>query len=509
MPPLPARWIRSCLLPMLIGLLAACGGGGGGGGGGGSILSDQAPPPRTAAPVFKRDSTLHVGTQASPGRGRLTEAGSRNGISLYAGPLPDGTSEADILVMLGQITPSGPGQVTPSTDDIFPITFRTSPTVRVVRGAPEEFRGVVREAVAILNSILPANQQMRFDATPVERPASLDAIPEGQIHVEFSDPGVDASGWRHVIPDLDVPSNGLAFRRLRHDCINSDCVDSTGKPVYPANNWTEAGWVGINSASEIHRADCDREECRNIPGGYDHLNVLRHGLVHELLHNLGLWGHVTDPDSVLSSNANFGNAKRGETFVLSAKDKDLIHAVFTRVKHNANPASAITNLGPWSRTSTHRMGMFATGGGTVAFGVWNRNGLIQPWAQGPAPDPTDTLRDADFDAGTAHWDGVFLGYASTGTTVTAVTGDVRLSVTLADLTAGTLAFSDLEQAGGTRWGDGDLDYRVTIADGRFDNQDRTGPDAGVITGVFLGTDHKAMAGTLRRDDLAGAFGGKN
>ena len=502
MPPLSTRLIRSCLLPMLIGLLTACGGGGGGGGGGGSILSNSDSPPRTAAPVFERGSTLHVGTQVSPGTDELTEAGSRSGIRLYEGPRTDGTIQADILGMLAQITPdcNDCDPVRPSTDIIFPITFRTSPTVRVVEGAPSHFREAVRDAVAIVNSVLPRDRQMRFDDRPVASPADIDAVPDDHIHVEYSNP-VDPDPllkWSRIDPRIE-PSHGITWRRFQFE-------EDLEKP-----NQTRAGWVGINSESDIYKdnyCSLPDSDCTGVTQ-YDYRNVLRHNLVHELLHALGLWGHVTDEDSVLSSNANFGDAKSGETFVLSAKDKDLIHAVFTRVQPNTNPASAIKDLGdkdlgPWSQTSTHRMGMFATGGGTVEFGVWTRNGLIQPWAEGPAP--TRALRNADFDAGTAHWDGVFLGYTSAGA---AVTGDVRLSVTLADLTAGTLAFSALEQAGGTRWGDGDLDYRVTIADGRFDNQDRTGPDAGVITGVFLGTDHKAMAGTLRRDDLAGAFGGKN
>lgn len=160
---------------------------------------------------------------------------------------------------------------------------------------------------------------------------------------------------------------------------------------------------------------------------------------------------------------------------------------------------AIADLGDWTAASSHQMGTFdETGGGTVAFGVWARNGLVQPWAEGPEPTGT---RDA-----TADWTGLFLGMTPSGGTVA---GDVRLAVRLAEGVSGTLTFRDLEQGDdGTQWGDGTLDYPVTLDADGFGNHGSSGGDAGRVTGVFLGADHKAMAGILRRSDLAGAFGGK-
>ncbi|MCY4306456.1 MAG: hypothetical protein OXC62_17020 [Aestuariivita sp.] len=448
-------------------MLTSCGGGSGGHG---DVVRPPAelPPANSdftdTYPVFHHGVTLHVGTQASPGTDGLINTDVRKDIHLYKGTRADGTSEGDVLAMFEQITPS------PHDDAIFPITFRTGPTVRVVQGADAAFLKAVQDAVAIINSVLPWEQQMTFNATPVASPASLDAIPVEHIYVEYSEP----SQWRRIYPDI-TPSHGVAWRLLRH------------ADVTEPDNYALAGWVGLNSTSTMIYSDP---------------NVVRHNLVHELLHNLGFWGHTDEntdrfSDSILTSNANYGGARTGRTYVLSAQDKDLIHASLTRVKPGITPASAITDLGVWSHMSSHQMGVFATGPSEVTFGVWERNGLVQPWAQGPAPTG---ILDA-----TAHWNGLFLGYIPTGL---GVVGDVRLVVQLADLTSGNLTFYDLEQDGGNVWGDGDLVYAVTIDTGRFDNQGLAGKDTGAVTGAFLGLNHEVMAGVLRRPDLVGAFGGK-
>ena len=59
---------------------------------------------------------------------------------------------------------------------------------------------------------------------------------------------------------------------------------------------------------------------------------------------------------------------------------------------------------------------------------------------------------------------------------------------------------------GVRWGDGDLHYFIKVRGSTFIQLDSS-PDDGVLTGAFFGLAHKAMGGTLRRDDLTAAFGG--
>ena len=95
----------------------------------------------------------------------------------------------------------------------------------------------------------------------------------------------------------------------------------------------------------------------------------------------------------------------------------------------------------------------------------------------------------------------------------AVAVAAALTVAL-DTLAGDLQFSDLEQwtdgqtpgpaSTGTMWDDGNLSYTVDVRGNTFT---RTGGDAGIVTGAFLGTEHQAIGGTLQRDDLTAAFGG--
>jgi len=466
--PILAKLILACICVLLTG----CGGGGrsSGGGGNNGNSSGGTPSPTSIVPlptpVFERSSTIHVGTNASPTG--LAQVGSvQDGITRYRGQRTDGTSEATILAMFKEITPP--------EDVIFPITFRTRPTVRVVRGAGADFRKAVQDAVAIINSVLPWERQIQFDfdAARVTAPALLSAIPDEHIYIEHSTP----DRWTRI--HLEAAGHGTSVRR--------DRFLDVGK----SNNYSLAGWVGVNRLSGI---DCTGGQCplRNA-------NYLRHTLVHELLHQLGFWGHSERfPDSVLTAGGNYSGAIAGTGFVLAPSDKDLIHAAYTRLAPGITPRRAITDLGEWSTTSVHQVGTFSTGGGRVRFGVWERNGLVQPWAQGPTP--TGTL-DA-----TANWDGLFLGVTSSGN---AVDGDVRLAVDMANMSSGRLTFSDLKQVDDdAQWDNGNLDYTVAIDEdeSRFDNHRSS--DAGIVTGVFLGTDHTAMAGTLRRRDLTGAFGGK-
>ena len=423
-------------------------------------------------PVFHQQNTVYVGTNALAVSAGMENVFTQNGITVFKGTQLDGTSEADVLAMFADITPAGTEDFI-EREVIFPITFPTYPTVQVVRGAQESFKTAVLDAVSIINSVLPWNKQMQFDDTLIAAPNSLSDVPNDYIYVEHTQP----SEW---IDDIDQNTIGPFTLGLS---LRKDKLEDVTLP----NNYTLAGWTGVNVSAQISNTN------------------LRHVIVHELLHHLGFWGHSDGrefPDSVLNETLD-GSRNR---FVLSSQDKDMIHAAYTRVEPGVVEAVDITSLGPWSRRSSHLMGMFDTdAGATVTFGVFTRNGLIQPWAQGPAP--RGLLQDASFAADDrARWKGVFLGYARSHQEVT---GDAYLEVQLSDLTAGDLTFTDLKDENDQRWRDGDLAYRVNISSGTFGNHGVSdSEDVGDVTGVFLGADYKAMAGVLRREDLSGGFGGR-
>ena len=64
--------------------------------------------------------------------------------------------------------------------------------------------------------------------------------------------------------------------------------------------------------------------------------------------------------------------------------------------------------------------------------------------------------------------------------------------------------SRFEESGAERWFPvRNIDYKVKMSQQGFYRSE----DDGQIVGVFLGPKHEGMAGTLKRTDLVGAFGG--
>ena len=132
--------------------------------------------------------------------------------------------------------------------------------------------------------------------------------------------------------------------------------------------------------------------------------VIRDTLTHELLHALGLSGHV--PTRFADSIMHIGSEPSS---YLPTIDADSLWAAYTRFEPGTE---SFENLGPWSESSFHIRGdMWYVG----AFGVGFRNGLASPWAFGPIPD-TD-LADNRALSGSATWNGALLGFTPEAHTV--------------------------------------------------------------------------------------------
>ncbi len=109
--------------------------------------------------------------------------------------------------------------------------------------------------------------------------------------------------------------------------------------------------------------------------------------------------------------------------------------------------------------------------GEVAFGAAFSNGLLRPWASGPAPDTA--LAENPRLAGTVRWSGRLLGLTPAAE---AVAGVADLAVHL-DSLDGDLNFTGLEYwpegaapgavGTGSTWRDGDLGYRVEVRGNTF------------------------------------------
>ena len=229
-------------------------------------------------------------------------------------------------------------------------------------------------------------------------------------------------------------------------------------------------------------------------------------IIHELLHALGIQGHVDSiefPDSIMGAA---GEYIPNPGFVISKIDREVL-----QIMYMSQRTDLYNDWGEWSDTSFHVMG--ASEDGALRFGVALFNGLPQPWTRGALPDDT-ALADNDGLSGTATWNGALLAFSGPSP----IAGDAELEVDL-----GTLADDDSEQDlrfrdiyfvnrfesdGEDRWfPTRNIDYKLTVSDNAFQNVTDEGYEEGWVTGAFLGSNHEHMGGTLKRTDMVGAFGG--
>lgn len=217
-------------------------------------------------------------------------------------------------------------------------------------------------------------------------------------------------------------------------------------------------------------------------------------VAHELVHALGIYGHV-DPFRFRSLMSSWG----GDA-TLWPTDREALRVLYGRLQ----PGDDAFSFGPWTSESLHIHG----NGAYAGFGVALRNGHAEPWAYGHPPD--GYLADNSRLSGSATWSGSLLGLTPNAE---AVAGSAMIRVDI-DTMGGRADFKDLEHwsageapgaAGtGSIWGDGDLAYAISI---RGNNFREIGGDDGRLTGVFTGLSHQGVAGTLERSDLSAAFGG--
>ena len=247
-----------------------------------------------------------------------------------------------------------------------------------------------------------------------------------------------------------------------------------------------------------------------IPDDFDTSEYVypRKVIVHELLHALGIVGHVDSiefPDSIMGTSGeyipNLGH-------IISKIDREVLQIMYMNKR-----SDLYNDWGEWSDTAFHLMG--ESEDGDVSFGVVLFNGLPQPWARGVKPD-TDLADNEDL-SGTATWTGSLLGFSGPSP----LAGDAELEVDL-----DTLADDDSEQDlrfrdiyfvnraesdttdSSDRWfHTREIDYKVAVAGNWFENVTGDDYERGLVVGSFLGAEHEHMAGTVKRTDMIAAFGG--
>ena len=405
------------------------------------------------------------------------------------------------------------------------------PVVHIAQGARPEMVSDTVYAVQLLNAELPLDWQLRVSSSSDKSTASRpndgeivvkflqpEAWPEehqryisySNVWLEFSphsepiDPASDlvsADVARTAEAEASLQVQEAALEELEAVSQSQSQQATVGPIDHPVDPMFSST---INRAEIYVRSDLDADESKEALRSFGKARVRT--LAHELLHALGR-GHADPayfPESIMLLTAS-------ETipgFFLHPLDRAALQAVYGRLEPGDGVYAIYTELDDWDARSIH---VRATQGseGEGVFGVRLQNGLPQPWAIGTAP--FFNLAENTRLGGTASWDGRLIGLTPGAE---AVAGDTGMTVDLSTL-SGMLNFTNLEHwaseappgaiGTGTVWGDGDLSYAISIQGNVFTQM---GGDEGLVAGAFFGRAHEAMGGTLRRDDLGAAFGGK-
>lgn len=233
-------------------------------------------------------------------------------------------------------------------------------------------------------------------------------------------------------------------------------------------------------------------------------------LAHEIMHALGIDGHVSVSfQSIMKGTGEIHAVSQGgvrqPVSVLYPVDREAL-----RVLYGGDAAS----FGPWASTSLHIHGNTPHAG----FGVALRNGYAEPWAYGYLM--SYGLETNPALSGTVTWSGDLVGFTPDAE---AVMGDSAIRVHMSTL-RDTAFFTSFEhwparqtpgaEGTGIMWGDGDLGYTIAVSSndaaagkvGAAPTFRETGGDDGRLTGIFVGHQHEGVTGTLERSDLTAAFG---
>jgi len=352
------------------------------------------------------------------------------------------------------------------------------PTVRVRANVDPEYHAMTAKAVDLINDWLPPEHRMIMGEPtflmgvglhpvyghehPVWDPKD---VPAGVIYVDFEVPERSASsryhesGSRHTTTDVPRMISNLV--------------------AIPAELFMVQGFHEVYGT-----------------------------LVHELVHAMGIPGHVSEyrhPTSLMPDSLYQGGGLPDEAGLprLPRLDGEALMTAYALYDDGETDDDIhYTSLGPWARTIPTISAKLATAGGDVSFGAEYRTQWTRVWEEGPLP--TTPLAHSGL-TGTATWSGAMVGYTDAGQETT---GDAGIAINLASQ-RGTAEFTDI-QADGAPWADGrDLETRIRV-NRNYIESTQGGSWVG-FDAQFRGTGHEAVTGAFRWEhtatgNLTAAFG---
>ena len=308
-----------------------------------------------------------------------------------------GTSAADLIDYLKDMASGGPwgpeGHIWRRSPKM-PLWTRQS-MVRVESSAAPELHRMTAKAVDLINDWLPLEHRMVIGAPTALRTDNSGDVATGVVHMNFRFPGDGGVTHYHPIRDDSDPNDVPTLR---------------------------AAIVRINPNATQHHT---------------------FGLIpHELIHAMGLPGHVFEgdhPETILPDEGVLPD-ENGLPEVPRIDGEALMTAYTVYDNGERSDEINFASLGPWARTVLGITGTVYTDGGTARFGVEYRTQWMRAWDEGPVP--ATTLADSPL-TGTAIWTGELVGYTDAGA---AVEGGAGITVDIARMD-GTVAFTDI-MAGG-------------------------------------------------------------
>ena len=453
--------MRAILTALVAGVVLVAGCGGGGGGGNSNIRSE------TEAPRHQHPTHPHPHEPVTTSRATV-----------------QGTSADDLIDYLKTMADGGPW----GTDAECPEhcwsrwpqlpLWEGRPTVRVRANVDPEYHAMTARAVDLINDWLPPEHRMIMG-----EPTFLMGV---GLHPEY--------GHEHPVWDpKDVPA-GVIY------------VDFEVPERSASSRYNESG--SRHTTTDVPRMISNLvaipAELFMVQGFHEVYGTL----VHELVHAMGIPGHVSEyrhPTSLMPDSLYQGGGLPDEAGLprLPRLDGEALMTAYALYDDGETDADIhYTSLGPWATTIPTISGNLATTGGDVSFGAEYRAQWTRVWEEGPLP--AIPLARSGL-TGAATWDGTMVGYSDAGA---AVEGDAGLTVDIASMN-GTAAFTDLT-ASGASWGP-DLSTRIRV-DGNYINATQGGAWVG-FDAQFRGTGHEAVTGAFRWEDtatgnLTGAFGAR-